>query len=191
MNQTLDIISSRYTTRSFTDKSISQNDLEKICLAALESPSSMHREPWKIICVTNKQLISELEEAGMEVLRQDGDKKHFYDSIMNRGGKLFYNAQAIIYIPIAPNTQSRGFDSAARDCGIVCQNIAIAATSLGIGSCICGLAALPLMGKDGQKFKERLCFPEGWDFGIAVLIGESAVNSTPHTPDISKIIYLD
>lgn len=185
----------RYTCRDFLNNQISQDDLEVITKAALASPSSMHREPWQIITVTNKELINELEDAGLEVLKEDPTKKVFYDNITKRGGKLFYNAPAIIYVSVAKNSLHGRLDSSARDCGIVCQNIALAATSLGYGSCICGLAALPLTGEKENYFKEKLQFKDDYEFGIAVLIGEANVKNAPlpkpHEIDLDKLIYID
>jgi nitroreductase len=77
------------------------------------------------------------------------------------------------------------------DCGILSQNIALAAHSLGLGSVICGMAGIPLSGPRGSEFKKRLKFPDGYDFGIAVLLGTAKSGKEPHELDMSKVTYIE
>ena len=77
------------------------------------------------------------------------------------------------------------------DCGIVSENIALAASSLGIDNLICGLARFSFTGEKGAAFKRRLRFPDGYEFGMAVLLGTAASpGGKPHEPDLSKIIEI-
>ena len=76
------------------------------------------------------------------------------------------------------------------DCGIVSQNIALAAQALGLGNVICGMANIPLSGEKGAGYKEKIGFPEGWEFGMAVLVGYAAAPGKPHEPDMGKIRYM-
>jgi nitroreductase len=190
MSNTLDVIAQRFTAREYTGEPVDSADLEKICVAGAQAPSSTNSQPWEIIAVTNPELIAELNAAGLEQLAADPKMERFNKSITERGGKLFYGAPVIIFVAIAPNTKPRGVDSAARDCGILVENLALAAASLGYGSCICGLATLPLDGIRGPELKEKLGFPEGWDFGIALLVGKTNSEATAHGYNPDKIHYI-
>ena len=77
----------------------------------------------------------------------------------------------MIIIPIA-KTEPGGAE--LFDCGIIAENIALAATSLGLDNLICGLAAFSFSGDRSAEFKRRLEFPEGYEIGIAVLLGYAA-----------------
>ena len=77
------------------------------------------------------------------------------------------------------------------DCGIVSENIALAAASLGLGNVICGMAAVPLSGQKGEGYKQRIGFADGWEFGMAVLVGYAKGAGAPHAPDMSKIRYIE
>ena len=181
MNETLKTIATRYSCRSFTSEPVPGTMLEAIALAAVQAPSGMNRQAWRTVVVTDKQLIDDLEAEGMRVLSAMDDKSA-YERIMSRGGKLFYNAQCIVFLPIT--------DGAALDCGIITENIALAATSLGLGNVICGLAGLAFTGSKAAEFKQRLQFPDGFEFGMSVLLGYAANESEPHVPDMDKIIYV-
>jgi nitroreductase len=185
---TIDAILKRYSCRAFTDKKLSREDIETIALAAVASPSGMNRQHWRIAAVTNPELLAELEAEGMKQLVDLPDKA-LYERILSRGGKLYYNTPCMFIVPVKaaePNTAE------LFDCGIVSENIALAATSLGIDSLICGLAAFSFAGDKKDYFKEKLGFPEGYDIGIAVLLGYAAVpGGKPHEPDLGKISYIE
>ena len=69
--------------------------------------------------------------------------------------------------------------------------MALAASSLGLGNVICGMAAVLLNNEAGAKFK-KILVPEGYEFGVALLVGyPTNPEGTPHEPDLSKIIYID
>jgi nitroreductase len=185
---TIEAIHTRYSCRAFSNKMPSDADLQTIAEAAVASPSGMNRQLWRIIVLKNKELIEKMEAEGMKIMASFPDKG-MYNRIMSRGGKLFYNAPCMIVVPIA-KTEPAGAE--LFDCGIVSQNIALAAASLGIDSLICGLAAFSFAGEKGDEFKQRLGFPEGYEIGIAVLLGYAAnPGGKPHELDLSKISIIE
>lgn len=182
MNETLRTIAKRYSCRAYDDRLIEKEKLEALALAAVQSPSGLNRQPWQVIVITNKSLIEEMDAEGMHILSKAEDKT-VYQRFISRGGTLYYNAPCMFLILKQP-----GMDL---DTGIVSQNIALAATSLGLGSVICGMAAIPFNGPKGNTFKQRLGFPDGWEFGMTVLVGYTKSAGTPHEPDMSKIRYVE
>lgn len=182
MNEILRTISQRYSCRDYDGRMPEKEKLEAIALAAVQSPSGMNRQPWQINVITNKSLIEEMDAEGMHILAEAEDKTA-YDRFMNRGGTLFYNAPCMFLVLKQPGTDM--------DSGIVCENIALAATSLGLGSVICGMAAIPFNGPNGDALKKKAGFSDGLEFGITVLVGYGKSEGTPHTPDTSKICYVD
>ncbi len=185
MNETLKTISERYSCRSFKDDMPGDEQLQAIATAAIQAPSGMNRQAWRVIVVKNKELIGDIEAEGMRILSAMEDKT-MYERMMARGGKLFYNAPCLIMLPIDPTN----YVGAVLDCGILCENVTLAATSLGLGNLICGMAGLAFAGNRAREFKERLEFPAGFEFGAAVLVGYAAEKSAPHEPDQAKIKFV-
>ena len=184
---TIETIRTRYSCRAFSDKIPPDDDLRKIAEAAVAAPSGMNRQLWRIIIVTNNELISDLEEEGLKNLAALPDKS-LYERIMSRGGKLYYNAPCMMVIPIG---RAEPAGAELFDCGIVAENIALAATSLGIDNLICGISAFSFAGAKNSEFKRRLGFPDGYEIGIAVLLGyASEPGGKPHEPDTSKISFI-
>jgi nitroreductase len=183
MNETLKTIAERYSCRDFANTALTDAQIKAIVEAALASPSTMNRQPWHIIVVTDKSLIEELDAEGMNILAAAEDKSG-YERIKSRGGKMLYNAPCVFMVA------SDGSGSAAMDCGILSQSVALAAHSLGLGNVICGMAGIPLAGSRGDEFKKRLRFPNGYGFGIAILVGTAKSGKAPHELDMGKVTYL-
>jgi len=183
MNETLKTIAGRYSCRDFTGAPLAGDQIHAIANAAAAAPSAMNRQPWHVIVVTDKALIDELDDEGMRILAAAEDKSG-YERILSRGGKVFYNAPCMVMVA------SDGSDYAAMDCGILSQNVALAAHSLGLGSVICGMAGIPLSGPRGDALKKRMKFPSGYGFGIAVLVGAAKSGKAPHELDMAKITYV-
>lgn len=183
MNETLKVIENRYSCRDYKEEMPSDEILQAIAEAAVQAPSGMNRQAWRVIVVKNKELIQDIEAEGLSYLANLPDPST-YQRIMDRGGKLFYGAPCMIVVPIEASSQI--------DCGIVCQTIALAATSMGIANVICGLTGTAFAsGLRSVEFSKRLGFPEGYVFGCSVLLGYAKTTKAPHDPDKDKIIIID
>jgi len=187
MNDTLKTIAKRYSCRNFSDKPIRDTHLQAIAEAGIQAPSAMNRQGWHITVVKNKELLSEIEAEGMRVLSELPDKSA-YERVMGRGGKLFYNAQAVVFIAVK-DAETNAY--AKVDLGIVAQNISLAAASLGVDNCHCGLVAFCFAGGRAGEFKRKLKFPDGYECNYGVLLGYGKEQGTPHAPDADKITVIE
>ena len=183
MNETLKNIAKRYTCRDFKATPVAEQQIEELVKAALAAPSARNLQPWHIIVVTDKALVDELDAEGMKLLSNEEDKT-MYENMMARGGKLFYNAPCLVLV------LSDGSKWGTLDSGILCQNVVIAAESMGLGTCIVGMAGVPLNGPKSDEYKKRLNFPENHTFAIGILIGEIISGKEPHEHDRNKVSYV-
>ena len=183
MNETLNTIMSRFSCRDFADTPLTEEQVKSLAEAALAAPSGMNRQPWHVIMVTDKAFIDEFDAEGLKILG-GADDKSGYERVMSRGGKLFYNAPCMVMVA------AEGPGGAAMDCGILSQNVALAAHALGLGSVICGMAGVPLSGPRGEEYKKRMKFPAGYVFGIAIMVGSVRTGKAPHELDMSKVTYI-
>lgn len=180
MNETLKTIQTRYSCRNYTGESIEKEKIEAIALAAVQSPSGLNQQPWKIVVLQNKEMIDEMDRELMAKLAVQEDRSA-YERMMGRGGKVFYNAPCMFILTKLPGKEL--------DCGIVVENMALAASSLGLGNVICGMAGVLINDEIITKYKEAL-IPDGYEFAVALLAGYPVdPEGTPHEPDLSKIIY--
>jgi len=183
MNEVIKCIKDRYSCRDFSPEPLTDEQVQTLVEAALAAPSALNRMPWHIIAVTDKALIEEMDAEAMNIAA-GWDDKSTYERMISRGGKMFYDAPCLIFVA------SDGSEWSTLDCGIVSQNIALAAHSLGLGSVICGMARIPLGGSRGEEFKKRLKFPEGYTFGMSVCVGKAKSGKAPHELDMNKVTYV-
>lgn len=106
----LELLKFRRSIRSFSNKQISQVDLEKLIDAARFAPTARNVQPWELVVVTDKHKLLALSE-------------------LAENGKFMAQAAAGIAVFCA-DTKYYLEDG----CAVTC-NILLAATALGIGSC--------------------------------------------------------
>ena len=115
MNETMQTILTRRSTRKFKVQEISQADLDQILKAALHAPSGMGKQTWQFTVVKNREKIQRLAKAAGKALGREN-----YD---------MYQPEILI-IPSNQRDNPHGKEDNA--CAM--ENIFLAAHSLGIGS---------------------------------------------------------
>lgn len=187
MNEVLETIMQRASCRDYSGQAPSEADIEVIAQAALQSPSARNIKPYQIIMVKEKELIDELDEEGIKMLSQLEQLAPLLESLQERGGKMFYNAPCMALLAV-DESQASGYER--MDCGIVAENIVLAATSMGLGSTHCGMAQLPFKGPKGEELKKKFKVSEGYEVCLAVLFGYANFIKEPHEPDASKLTWV-
>lgn len=184
-NEVLKTIHERYSCRGYSAEMPTDAQLDAIARAAITAPSSMNRQCWRVIIVRDQSLLKEMEDEALKQLAKWQDAP-----VSERGERrstaIFHGAPCLVVIPM----KQEGRPAAELDCGIVAQTIALAASSLGLGNVICGLTALAFWGDKGAYFREKLQFPEGFEFGTSVVLGYPEKTKPPHEVDESKILYI-
>ena len=185
MNEVLKAIEQRFSCRGYDGRPAPREQLDIIAKAALQAPSAMNIQPWQLVVINNKALVDELDAAAMEVISANPDKTA-YNRIMERGGKVFYNAPCLFLI-----LKQNGPKWADVDCGIMTQNICLAATGLGLDNVIVAMAAIPFDGPKGDELKKKIGWPKDMAFGMGVLVGHGNITKEPHEIDMSKLSYVE
>lgn len=184
-NAVLDIIASRRSHRAYENKPVSQEHIDLILKAFLESPSAVNKQPWHVSVVRNQQLLNEMNEIVRNEMmkRAEGDRSpRFADPAFN----VFYHAPVVFFISAHPAWRYSALDS-----GIAVQNIALAAESLGLGSVILGMPRDIFTSEHADEFKKALQFNEGEEFMIAIAVGHPADDKPAHPIHEGHISYID
>ncbi len=173
----LQVISSRRSHRKYTETQLTEESLNTILQAALESPSARNRQPWHFSVVQDAELIQKVHDAATDVMGRGGSPR-FSDPDF----QMFYHAPTVIFI-----FGEKDNPWAQVDCGIAVENIALAAEGLGIGSVILGLPKPAFSGDKADELRKELKCPEGYDFVIAISLGYSADSKEAHEKHEEKI----
>jgi len=144
MNAVIEAIKKRRSVRSYESKPIPKNIINMIIEAGNEAPSAMNSQPWRFVVVENKKVKEKLLGAALPNARKilemvkDVDPER-YEMIKKHYGELrdpiYYSAPAIVFV-IGSGRY------ADHSCPLACENMMLAAHSLGLGSCWVGFGAM-------------------------------------------------
>ena len=172
----------RYSCRAFSDKPVADDVLDAIITAGLHAPSAMNRQPWRLIAVRDPEVVAAIEAAGLARLQKDDPAG--YERAVNRGGTMIYHAPVVLIIA-GQKVEDGGYSQ--MDCGIVASHIVLAATALGVNSCIAAMPRVVFAGDDGEAMRARVGIPDGFGFTLSVLLGYASGEANPgHEIDPAK-----
>lgn len=185
-NPVLQTIEERFSCRGYTGNPIDEDKLKAIIKAGLHSPSAVDQQKWRLKVITNKSLIDEMSEEALNVLKNDPNEVAAYERILSRGGICYYNAPVMILVMKAPNHRF----NIDVDCGIMVQNLALAATSVGYNSVIAQMSGMVFKGNRSEEFKKKIGIEPDEEFVIGILIGEGNITKEPHEIDWGKVTFI-
>jgi nitroreductase len=113
--ETWDAITARRNVREFDDRSIADDDLDRILEAGRRAPSSRNTQPWDFVVVTDRNRLQEL-------------------STVWQGGAHVAGSAATVAFVLPDADEARARESNRFDIGQAAMQMMIVAADLGIGS---------------------------------------------------------
>ncbi len=170
------VIMERSSTRAYTEKRLTREQLDALILAGLRSPTATNRQELHFTVLDGDSPILADIEREKNRLRDLHDLPH----------NFYYEAPTVILI-----SAETAFRWSEVDAGIAVQSMALEAQELGLGSLIIGCIRDALTGDMSERFSKLLGFPEGYGFVIALAAGYKAAEKQPHTFDAAnQVTYL-
>ena len=154
-----DLMMSRRSIRAYKDSTISRETLKAILKCGINAPNGMNRQSYEIRVIDSPTLIDSITKAVVK----DNPK------IAERAGfkNIFVNAPCVVCI--AYDTQ---YDMAQIDCGLLGENILLAAWAKGIGSCCLGSSARWILDSPSAKpYLDRMAFSKGYELLYCIALG--------------------
>ena len=143
--ETWDALRARRNVRSYEDRAIPDDDLERILEAARRTPSSMNQQAWDFVVVTDRDRLHELARTWRYAAHVGASA-----------------ATIVLVVPTSEDRDER--DTLQYDIGQVTMSIMLAATDLGIGS---GHASVG----DQDLARSILGVPEDRECAILIALG--------------------
>ena len=149
-----DAIYRRRATRAFTPASVDEATIRELLRAAVHAPTAVHLEPWTFVIVQDRALLQSISvrakalataphaEAHRELPRT-ATSPRTPAMLADPAFNIFYDAGTLIVIC----GKSIGAFVAA-DCWLAAENLMLAATALGLGTCPIGFALGALADSD-------------------------------------------
>jgi nitroreductase len=172
MNETINVIRNRRSTRRFLEDQIKEEELMSILEAGIYAPSASNGQPWHFTVLQNKDIIDRLSDSFKEIAKRS-DNEYVKEYGNNEKFHVFYNSPTVIFVSGEANNMS-----ASVDCAAAVENMLIAAEALNIGSCWVGFIAYLLNSEEGKPFLKELGIPEGFKQIHSVALGYKRINIT-------------
>lgn len=181
MTETLRTILERSSIRNFESTPLTEEQLRLLEDAALAAPTGMNLQELRFAFVTDRGLIDEVNQTVFRMMEEEGEAAGI-QRMKDRGASdIYYGAPLVVFI----SAKESKWD--ALDAGIAVQNLALAAQSLGLGSCINGMCARAFRHGHPLSMERKIGMAEDETFYIAIAIGHKAVEKEPHSVDRSHL----
>ncbi len=171
-NPTINTILNSGSTRAFSNRNIEDRTIDLIIKCGIKAPSAMNKQPWHFSVVKDRRLLDKINaEAPAGPPGGAGPKKPDAPQPQSPPGNapkrhMFSNAPVVIIISATVDSQFSTFDAA-----LACQNMSIAAQSLGLGSRIVASPTIVLNGSKEKEYRKILQIPDGKKVVAALLLG--------------------
>lgn len=179
-------IEHRCSVRNYAPGSLDRDIVERLLAAAVRAPTAMHAEPWAFVVVQDAARLRQLSDTGRKLFVEEIDRTD-----VDRAGTMlgafrqpdfdiFYNAGTLIVICAA---RTNAF--AAADCWLAAENLMLAATDLGLGTCVIGAA---VAGLNLPEVSASLGIPPDMDVVAPIVVGVPLVRTEPSSRKLPHIL---
>jgi len=183
MNEALQVIYNRRSIRKYKNDPIPAAEMKEILTAAINAPNAGNQQQWHFAVIQNPVLFDKIKSIMKENMLNSGIQ-FLMERASEPGFIPFFNAPAMIIISGDEKAKFIGID-----CGAAAQNIALAAESLNIGSCLMTSSEFLFAGEKGNELKKELGIPEGYRHVVAVTLGYKDGENPPAKPRKNELIH--
>ncbi len=190
----LSFFRSRRSIRSFLNRFVEQEKLERIVEAGRFAPTGGNRQPLHFVVLHSADVIDNVRRMTLEALLAQGDRiekafeqsrvggkavpksyqtRQLYPTIwreiaeLNKQGKdrLFFHAPALIVCHLDPGAAV----TPEVDPGLAAMQMLLMAEALGLGTCLCGFLVFAL--EESPQLREALKIPEDHYVPLSFMVG--------------------
>lgn len=156
MNETLQVIRQRRSIRKFQDTPVPDDVTNAILETGKLAPCAINRQERHFTVITSREMLADISRESKAVAV---GLKNRYLSLMAQSENyhVFHHAPLVILV-----SALAGASHVESDCAAAIQNMALAAESLGYGSCWVNMALFLFDGPQDTRYREKLGLPEGY-----------------------------
>ena len=178
-NEVISAIMNRRSIRRYEDKAVPRELLEKVAECGIHAPNAVNGQKWEVRIVDSPAFIDGVTRVFLEEAPEAAARNSFFKNV-------FRNAPAIICVAGA---EGRFTDI---DCGLMGENMMLAAYSLGLGTCcLGGPVDLMVNNPKARPFYDALQFSEGYTLRYILAIGYPDEAPEARARDKSKIQFVE
>lgn len=177
-NPVIETIMARRSIRQYKDQPVEREKLQQIVECGINAPSGMNKQPWEVRVVDNPDYINGLTEIFCKANPKQAEDPGFKN--------MFRNAPAVIFIANPKD------GTGALDCGLLGENMLLAAQSLGLGTCCLG-GPIHFMknNPDAAPYVEKLGFSDDYELLYAIAVGYPDESPEARPREAAKVKFVD
>lgn len=167
------VIMSRRSIRSYTQQPIDRNTLDSILRCGINAPNGKGIQAYELRVVDDRQMLRDITAA---VQADNADV-----ALRPGSDNIFFGAPVVVFV-----ASYHGYDMSLVDCGLLAENIMLAAWARGIGSCcMAHPARLMKLSPTCAPLVQRLGFSPEHELQFAIALGypNEQPNARPRKTD--------
>ncbi len=174
----LKTIHARRSVRAYAQTPLDSATVQTLLDAAVHAPTAMHEEPWAFVVVQDHALLQRLSDLAKPLFveevrhRNAHGTSHSFDHFIRPDFNIFHGADTLIVICAKQSGQF-----VVADCWLAAENLMLAASAIGLGSCVIGSAVAAL---NIHKVKAELGIPAEYSAIAPIVVGVPS-GETPAT----------
>ena len=173
-NAAIENIMSRRSIRNYKQQTVPREVLNQIMECGINAPNGQNKQSWEVRVVENPELQNEIKALMATV---GGE----------RAAGCFYNAPVWVFI-----ARDKGYDFSAYDCGLMAENMMLAANALGVGTvCLGSPVRYILLAEGNEQVLSKLGFSEGYELSLCISMGYPDETPEAKPRDLSKVKFVD
>lgn len=188
----LDAIFTRRSVRTYSPQKLDDATVRALLDAAVQAPTAVHLEPWAFAVVQDPATLKALSDRAKSTWSQDAAHyrelnrsagspaaQAFAERLADPDFNIFYDATTLIVIcarPLGPFVVA--------DCWLAAENLMLAATAMGLGSCCVG-SAVPVL--SSSETRSALEIPDDVQVVAPIVVGVprgSVSDASRKAPDL-------
>lgn len=178
----VDAIEARRSVRAYKDTPVEREKLQLLAECGVKAPSAMNRQEWELRIVDSKEWIDACTADYLKAVEGTDKAKYMLTPTFKN---IFRNAPAVIFVA-APEGEFSDVNI-----GMLGENIMLAATELGLGTCCLGSGLFTFAEPEMGKYVESLNFSEGYRLRYALAVGYPDETPEAKARDLSKIKFVE
>ena len=178
----IEAIEARRSVRAYKDMPVEHEKLELLAKCGVLAPSAMNKQEWEVRIVENKEWIDGATAAYLKSVEGTDKAKYMLTPTFKN---IFRNGSAVIFVG-APEGLFSG-----ENVGCLAQNIMLAATELGLGTCFLGSVQMIFAEPAMAEWLQSLGFSEGYKLRYALAVGYPDETPEAKPRDMSKIKFVE
>ncbi|MGA7750054.1 MAG: nitroreductase family protein [Gallionella sp.] len=173
-------ILARRSVRTYAPDQLDRSTIQTLLEAAVRAPTAMHEEPWAFVVLQDRQILKQLSDRAKPLFVEEARHRnaqgasHSFDHFTRPDFNIFHGAGTLIVIYAKPLSTF-----VVADCWLAAENLMLAASAIGLGSCVIGSAVAAL---NIHKVKTELGIPDEYSAIAPIVVGVP----TGETPSTSR-----